>query len=149
VLQQPRVLARLYTAVKNRVPIVPVVLMPTNSENSGLMYNFEQAKPFLLGLDDHLDQGAQDALYTTCGAKALGLGTTMATILPNIISKRLGLYKCSVPGRLLHHRQDVDAQMSEIEQAVRRAIDSAAADLETEASIAEGIPDASAAWKKN
>lgn len=137
VLQQPRVLARLYTAVKNRVPIVPVVLMPTNGQNSGLMYNFEQAKPFLLGLDDHLDHGAQDALYTACGVKALGLGVTMATILPNIISKRLGLYKCSVPGRLLHHRQDIDAQMSEIEQAVRRAIESAAADPEKEASVGE------------
>ena len=125
VLKQPRCLARLYTAVKHSIPIVPVVLLSSDKEHSDLLYNFEAVKPYLNALDDGLDQAAADALYEACGAKALGLGTTLATVLPNIISKPLGLYECTEPGRLLHHRQDVNAQMAEVEQTVHRAIDAA------------------------
>ena len=122
VLQQPRCLARLYTAVKNNVSIVPVVLLPTDEEHTDLTYNFEEVKSFLNNLDDKLDQDAQNALYTACGVKAIVQGGTIATVLPNVISKPLGLYNCDIPGRLLYHRPDINAQMVEIEQTLRRAI---------------------------
>lgn len=138
VLQQPRTLARLYTAIKNNVPVVPVVLQPADNTYGDLTYSFERVKPILYGLDENLDQRAQDALDTACGVKALVLGIAIATVLPNLISKPLGLHKCDTPGRLLHYREDINAQMQEIEHAVRRAIENRAQHTEaTEATEAE------------
>ena len=62
VMSEPRSLARLYTAVKSGVPIIPAVMTSAAAEHKSLLYNFETAKPHMMELSRHLDDGAVVAL---------------------------------------------------------------------------------------
>jgi hypothetical protein len=110
VLLHPRCLARLYTAAKHEVPIVPVVLTSNKKEEQGLMYNFETAKPMLQHLSDYIETPATAALETATGTSIETVGLALSLLLHNIISKPYGL------GATLN---EVDAQMTEIERTVR------------------------------
>ena len=46
-MHEPRCLAKLYTACRDRVPIVPVVLTKSKPEHEALMYDFDTAKPMM------------------------------------------------------------------------------------------------------
>ena len=110
VLYQPRCLARLYSAAKHRVPIVPVVLMSNAKEEQDLMYNFEEAKPMLEDLGDHLDPPVAAALENATGTSTGAVGLALSLLLPNIISK---------PYSLGGTVNETDSQMTEIERSVR------------------------------
>ena len=53
-LAEPRSLARLYVAVANRAPIVPVYLTSPTEENKSKMWNFDTAEQTLERLDEDL-----------------------------------------------------------------------------------------------
>jgi hypothetical protein len=113
VLSEPRCLALLHGAAVNAVPICCTVLTKTKDEHDALLYNFETAKPMLQDLPAHLGPAAAAALESvTRTSSTLNIGLALAELLPNIISKPLGLEADA---------GIIGAQMAEIERTLRRA----------------------------
>lgn len=111
VLLEPECLESMYIAIRSGVPIVPVVLLPSTSEHAILSYNFETAKSHLESLDTGLDLAAATALKTSTGDSLKVVGMVLSSVLPNIISKPLGLGVT---------QNEIDSQMAEIERALRQ-----------------------------
>jgi hypothetical protein len=111
VISEPRCLAGLYGAAMNGVPVVPVVLLPSTDDHKRYTYNFETAKSHLEGLPSNLKPGAATALEAATGVPAMVVGGALRTVLPNIISRPLGIGLT---------QNEVDAQMSEIERSLRQ-----------------------------
>ena len=115
VMSEPRSLARLYIADKCGIPIVPVVLSSSLAEHKSMMYmyNFEAAKPMMEDLPKHIDADAVAMLENALkegGQTADTVGKALAQLVPNIISKQLGIQGMDV---------DIDPQMAEISKALR------------------------------
>ena len=113
VMSEPRSLARLYIADKCGIPIVPVVLASSVAEHKSMLYNFEAAKPMMEDLPKHIDADAVAMLENALkegGQTADTVGKALAQLVPNIISKQLGIQGMDV---------DIDPQMAEISKALR------------------------------
>jgi hypothetical protein len=65
----------------------------------------------LEGLPSNLKPGAATALEAATGVPAMVVGGALRTVLPNIISRPLGIGLT---------QNEVDAQMSEIERSLRQ-----------------------------
>ena len=115
VMYEPRCLAKLYAVCRDRVPIVPVVLMKSKSEHDAPMYDFATAKPMMEDLAGVLDAGTAAIVTDTTGTPVDAVGLALSLLLPNIISKPLGIGVAA---------GEIDAQMAEIERTLRRSITS-------------------------
>lgn len=61
-LREPRCLASLSGAAEAGIPIVPVVLLPSSSEQQHIMYSFDTAKPHLQSLAGKLEPAGECTL---------------------------------------------------------------------------------------
>ena len=135
ILNEPRSLARLYTAIVNRAPIVPVCLTYQKTEDESKLWNFETSKATLESLD-HLSPSEVAAVAGACGVSAKQVGTALAQTIPNVISKPL-----AINGALTQF----EAQMLDIELTLRREMPSAgkvAAKNSAKGVTDEGVPPA-------
>jgi hypothetical protein len=111
VLAEPRSLARLYVAVANRAPIVPVYLTSPTEENKSKMWNFDTAEQTLERLDEDLGPTEASSLAAASGASAAQVGKVLAHVIPSVISK---------PLEMDGMRPQFEAQMHDIELTLRR-----------------------------
>ena len=141
VMSEPRSIARLYIAATCGIPIVPAVLTAQKPELKRLLYNFETAKLMMEDLPAHIGDDAVIALESALandirlgdesttfevedrsGMKAKSAGQALSELLPHIISKPLGLDIAE---------SEIDAQMAEIESALRKGSATGAGPLAT------------------
>jgi hypothetical protein len=113
VMLEPRCLAKLFVATSKDLPIVPVVLMKSKAEHDSLMYDFATAQPMMEDLAAHLDDEAAAAVATATGKPINEVGLALSMVLPNIISKPLGLEVAA---------GETNAQMAEIERTLRHSV---------------------------
>jgi hypothetical protein len=118
VLADPRSLARLYVAVTNRAPVVPVHLTSSKEELKSKLWDFETAGSTLDRLDEVLAPADAAALSVACGGASAGqVGKILAQVIPNVISKPLGMDGVAT---------QFEAQMLDIELTLRREMPMAA-----------------------
>eukprot|EP01047_Picozoa_sp_COSAG01_P016086 COSAG01_NODE_816_length_13389_cov_7.068849_5_plen_393_part_00 len=111
VVQEPSCLAKTYLAAKLRVPIVPVCLMSKSKKPGVDIWDFEQAKSLLQNLSRHMSAGGQSRLVAeNNGTPVAVVGTTLAKIIPSMISKPLDVD--SVDGDSVFHAQMLDIELS-------------------------------------
>jgi hypothetical protein len=86
-LSNSRCLALLFMAATSGKQIVPVVIQTNDSEKKHLLYNFEEVKPALNNLQEHLGEAQSAALEAATGSTTAKIGSHLNAIIPNIISK--------------------------------------------------------------
>lgn len=115
VMYEPRCLAKLYAVCRDRLPIVPVVLMKSKHEHDALMYDFATVKPMMEDLSAHLEPAVVRSVEAATGTTVTAVGLALSLLIPNIISKPLGLQVAA---------GERNAQMAEIERTLRRSTSS-------------------------
>jgi hypothetical protein len=149
VLAEPRSLARLYVAIANRTPIVPVNLTSSDEKDKDKLWNFETAKPTLERLEAVLNVDQNQSLAAASGASAAEVGAVLAQVIPSVISKPLEIEGV---------RTQIEAQMLDIELTLRREMPAASVatttaaprkTVKTTAKNDEGVPPAAVAKPQN
>lgn len=121
VLHEPRSLVCLYAGVSHSVPLVPVVLTKSKPEDAALVYDFVAAKSLMENLSAGIGLEASSVLEQATAVPADEVGLALSRVLPNVISKPLGL--SSSEG-------EFNAQMTEIEATLRRSINAGVEQLQ-------------------
>ena len=121
VLHEPRSLVCLYAAASHSVPLVPVVLTKSKPEDAALVYDFVAAKSLMENLSVGIGLEASSVLEQATAVPADEVGLALSRVLPNVISKPLGL--SSSEG-------EFNAQMTEVEATLRRSINAGVEQLQ-------------------
>ena len=116
VLTEPRCLARLYVAIANRAPVVPIWVTSTKEEHQSKLWNFDTTKSTLERLTEVIGADKAAAVAAASGAPATQVGKVLAQVIPNVISKPL-----EIDGV----RTQFEAQMLDIELTLRREMPAA------------------------
>ena len=132
VLAEPRSLARLYAAVVNGAPIVPVYLTSSKQENESKLWNFETSKLKLKHLG-HLSSADASSVAAASGASAPQVGKVLSQVIPNVISKPLEIEGAGT---------QFEAQMLDIQQSLRREMAAGTAATGGKTTATEGVPPA-------
>lgn len=112
VLYEARSLARIYTAVRNHVPVIPVRLASTVQDDVHMLYSFDDSLRLMERMGSELTTDVCESVAAATHTSIASIGAELLRAVPNLISKRLDL--------------DIGAtgtatQMLEIETALRRA----------------------------
>jgi hypothetical protein len=149
VLAEPRSLARLYVAIANHTPIVPVNLTSSDEKDKDKLWNFETTTPTLERLEKVLNVDQNQSLAAASGASAAEVGAVLAQVIPSVISKPLEIEGV---------RTQIEAQMLDIELTLRREMPAASVatttaapwkTVKTTAKNEEGVPPAAVAKPQN